>query len=125
LNARPVNEALAIPPSATDRAQLELLRLLGAKNELSQRELASSLGMSLGKANYCLRALIVKGFVKAENYRNSQNKLAYLYVLTPSGISAKAELTRQFLARKVQEFEELRLEINRLQRENDESGIGR
>lgn len=75
--------------------------------------------MSLGKANYCLHALIAKGFVKAENYRNSHNKLAYLYLLTPSGLTAKANLTRHFLARKVREYEELRLEIERLQQETD------
>lgn len=98
------------------------MRLLDAQPELSQRELASSLGMSLGKANYCLRALILKGFVKAENYRSSSNKLAYLYLLTPSGIGAKAELTRRFLARKVREYEELRLEIEQLQRESDAAG---
>lgn len=74
--------------------------------------------MSLGKANYCIRALIEKGFVKAENYRNSSNKLGYLYVLTPSGITAKAELARYFLARKVQEYEALRLEIEQLRKES-------
>ena len=100
------------------------MRLIRAKPELSQRELATSLGMSLGKANYCLRALIEKGFVKAENYRKSNNKLAYLYLLTPSGIAAKAELTRQFLARKVRDYEELRLEIERLQHESDASNPG-
>ena len=107
-----------IPPSGSERAQFELLRLLELRKEVSQRDVASSLGMSLGKANYCLRALISKGFVKAENYRNSKNKMAYFYVLTPSGISAKAELTRQFLARKVREYEELRQEIHRLQQES-------
>ena len=101
------------------------MRLLRAKPELSQRELASSLGMSLGKANYCLRALIEKGFVKAENYRNSRNKLAYVYVLTPSGMAAKADLTRQFLARKMREYEELRLEIDGLQRESDSAAQSR
>lgn len=95
------------------------MRLLGAQPELSQRELAAFLGMSLGKANYCLRALIDKGFVKAENYRNSKNKLAYFYLLTPKGLAAKAELTRQFLALKVHEYEELRLEIERLQQESE------
>ena len=95
------------------------MRLLGAQPELSQRELASTLGTSLGKANYCLRALMQKGFVKAENYRNSNNRRAYLYLLTPSGIAAKAELTRQFLALKVREYGELRCEIERLQQEAD------
>ena len=98
------------------------MRLLGAKPELSQRQLATSLGMSLGKANYCLRALIAKGFVKAENYRNSSNKLAYFYLLTPSGIAAKAELSRRFLAHKVREYEALRLEIESLRNENAKPG---
>jgi EPS-associated MarR family transcriptional regulator len=94
------------------------MRLLGTRRELSQREVASSLGVSLGKANYCLRALITKGFVKAENYRNSDNKLAYFYLLTPSGIAAKAELTREFLARKTREYEQLRVEIEQLKQES-------
>ena len=106
------------PPNESDNAQFELMRLLGDRPELSQRELASSLGMSLGKANYVLRALIQKGFVKAENYRNSSNKLAYFYLLTPSGISAKAELTKQFLAIKMREYEQLRQEIERLNQES-------
>ena len=77
------------------------------------------MGVSLGKANYCLRALIAKGFVKAKNYRKSGNKLAYLYLLTPAGVAAKAELTRQFLARKVKEYEVLRQEIEGLERESE------
>ena len=77
--------------------------------------------MSLGKVNYCLRALMAKGFVKVENYRKSSNKLAYFYVLTPSGINAKAELTRSFLARKMREYEELRAEIEQLKRESGET----
>src|SRR4051812_1263578 len=100
------------PPSRPESdVELEVMRLLVARPKVSQRELASFLGMSLGKANYCLRALIEKGFVKVENYRNSGNKLAYFYLLTPSGITAKTELTRQFLAHKVREYEQLRLEI--------------
>lgn len=86
---------------------------------MSQRELASSLGVSLGKTNYCLRALISKGLVKAENYRKSSNKLAYLYLLTPAGVAAKTALTRQFLAHKVAEYEALRLEIEGLERESE------
>jgi MarR family transcriptional regulator, temperature-dependent positive regulator of motility len=95
------------------------MRLLDARQKLSQREVAASLGMSLGKVNYCLKALIAKGFVKAENYRNSTNKLAYFYLLTPSGIAAKADLTRRFLARKMREYDELKLEIARLQQESE------
>lgn len=103
--------------SSTDQAHLELMRLIDAQPDISQRAVAQSLGVSLGKANYCLRGLIQKGFVKAENYRNSKNKLAYVYLLTPSGLAAKAELTRDFLARKMREYERLGSEIERLKRE--------
>ena len=103
----------------TDPVFLSMLRLLDASPHLSQRQVSSSVGVSLGKANYCLRALIAKGFVKAENYRKSGNRLAYLYLLTPAGVAAKAGLTRQFLARKVKEYEALRLEIERLERESE------
>jgi EPS-associated MarR family transcriptional regulator len=75
--------------------------------------------MSLGKANYLLRALLSKGFVKARNFRNSSNKRGYAYILTPDGVAAKAELTRRFLAWKVEEYNALRLEIERLQLESD------
>jgi EPS-associated MarR family transcriptional regulator len=94
------------------------MRLLAMRPALSQRELATSLGMSLGKANYCLRALIEKGLVKAENYRSSDNKLSYLYLLTPSGVAAKLELTHQFLAQKVVQYEALRVEIEQLRRDS-------
>jgi EPS-associated MarR family transcriptional regulator len=98
------------------------MRLIETTPELSQRKVASSLDVSLGKANYCLQALIAKGFVKVENYRNSTNKLAYFYLLTPSGIAAKAELTREFLARKMREYEELRIEIEQLKQESARCG---
>ena len=104
-------------PSANDETTLGLLRLLAVSQTISQREVASSLGVSLGKAHYCLRALISKGLVKAENYRKSSNKLAYLYLLTPTGIAAKADLTRRFLIHKVAEYESLRVEIEGLRRE--------
>lgn len=81
--------------------------------------MAHELGMSLGKANYVLRALLNKGFLKVRNFRNSSNKRAYAYLLTPDGIRAKAELTREFLAIKIQEYDDLRLEIERLKVENE------
>jgi len=93
------------------------MRLLDSRNQVTQREVASSLGMSLGKANYCLRALIARGFVKVENYRNSRNKLAYFYLLTPTGMAHKADLTRRFLARRMREYDELRAEIEQLKLE--------
>lgn len=114
LNTTTAGPREASPTPTSDAAQFEVLRLIDGRAELSQRELAASLGMSLGKANYCLRALIARGFVKVQNGRNSKNKLAYLYLLTPSGLARKAELTRLFLARKVREYDALREEIERL-----------
>lgn len=84
---------------------------------MSQRQLAKALGVSLGKTNYCLRAVVGKGWVKATNFRNSANKVAYIYQLTPRGVSAKARITRRFLDRKVQEYERLQGEIRQLRDE--------
>lgn len=85
----------------------------------SQREVAHALGMSLGKANYVLRALLDAGLVKMQNFRSNQNKRGYTYLLTSTGVVAKAMLTRRFLARKLEEYDALRLEIERLQSESD------
>lgn len=101
---------------------LRLLRLLQARPELSQRDLARELGTSLGKINYCLNALIDKGLVKARNFRNSRNKLGYAYLLTPQGIDSKATIAVQFLKRKMAEYETLKVEIEQLQREVGEIG---
>jgi EPS-associated MarR family transcriptional regulator len=108
----------SVPEAKMDEElRLRLLRLLTESPELSQRELAHRLGLSLGKTNYCLRALIDKGWVKANNFRNSQNKLAYAYVLTPSGLGAKASATTAFLRRKQEEFAQLEREIEQLREE--------
>jgi EPS-associated MarR family transcriptional regulator len=104
-----------------EELRLRILRLLTESPDLSQRELAHRLGLSLGKMNYCLRALIDKGWVKVNNFRNSQNKLAYAYVLTPSGFRAKANATTAFLRRKQEEFTELEREIAELRREAGEA----
>jgi EPS-associated MarR family transcriptional regulator len=94
-----------------------LLRTLEANPHISQRELAQALDISLGKANYCLKALIDKGLVKAGNFRNSRNKLAYAYLLTPRGVEEKARVTLGFLKRKMAEYESLQQEIEQLRRE--------
>ena len=94
----------------------ELLQQIATQSSASQRGLAVRLGVSVGKVNYCLRALVDKGWVKASNFRRSDNKLAYVYLLTPSGVSAKLQLTRDFLAHKEHEFERLRGEIINLRR---------
>jgi EPS-associated MarR family transcriptional regulator len=101
----------------SDEVRYKLLKLLGPNPHLSQREVARELGISLGKVNYCLRALVNRGWVKASNFKNSRNKTAYVYLLTPSGIEAKARLTTRFLQRKVREYEALRTEIEQLRSE--------
>ena len=108
-----------------EELRLQLLRQLTESPDLSQRELALRLGLSLGKTNYCLRALIDKGWVKVNNFRNSQNKLAYAYVLTPSGLRAKGSATSEFLRRKQVEFENLEREIAELRQEvaDGETGV--
>ena len=94
-----------------------LLKTLEESPGLSQRSLALRLGISLGKVNFCLNALIEKGSVKVKNFRSSDKKLAYAYLLTPRGIDEKARITVQFLKRKMQDYERLRQEIEELQRE--------
>lgn len=100
-----------------DETRYELIHLLEANPKMSQRDMARELGISLGKTNYCLRALIRKGWIKAANFKNSQNRTAYMYLLTPHGIEEKAKLTLRFLQTKVREYEALRVEIEHLQRE--------
>ncbi len=105
----------------SDEYRYRILKHLEADPEISQRELAKALGISLGRANYCIRALIEKGFVKANNFRNSGNKSAYAYYLTPRGFEEKARVTVQFLKRKVAEYEALKGEIESLRRETNEA----
>ncbi|OZI28160.1 MarR family EPS-associated transcriptional regulator [Bordetella genomosp. 1] len=100
-----------------EEIRLRVLRLLQANPKMSQRELAEGLGVSLGKTNYCLRALLDRGLIKMQNFRNSQNKLAYTYFLTPEGIAEKAGLTARFLKIKVAEYEMLHKEIEALRGE--------
>ena len=103
--------------SLQEENHLKVLRFLEANPHLSQRELADALGVSLGKTNYCLKALLDKGFIKMQSFKKSQNKLAYAYLLTPTGITEKAGLTVRFLARKVAEYKSLTLEIEALKSE--------
>jgi len=100
-----------------DESHYKVMRLIEANPEISQRELAQVMGVSLGKANYCLNALIDRGWVKARNFRKSNNKLAYAYLLTPRGVQEKAAITVRFLHRKMDEYESLRKEIAQLRRE--------
>lgn len=100
-----------------EAAHYRVLRLIEEQPEISQRELARTLGVSLGKTHYLLKALLDKGLVKANNFRRNDNKLAYAYLLTPSGITAKLELTRAFLRLKEAEYHAARDEIERLRNE--------
>lgn len=110
-----------MPRPKNEDAHFRVLRLLEQNPELSQRDVAEALGVSLGAANYVLRALVEKGQVKVQNFRAADNKLRYAYILTPSGIEAKARLTLGFLRRKHAEYEALKAEIEGLEAdlEND------
>lgn len=112
----------ALPPAtasadSSPAAHLELLRLLEQHPEYSQRQLAVALGVSLGKTHYLLKALLGKGWVKAQNFQRSDRKLGYLYVLTPHGVRQRLQLTQSFLARKEREYETLKDQIVSLREE--------
>lgn len=114
-----------IHPMPSRQSQLQedtyfrVMRLLEANPDLTQRELAKELGVSVGGLNYCLKALIQKGWIKMHNFGQSKNKFGYVYLLTPAGVAEKAALTSQFLHRKMSEYEALRREIEALSREAD------
>ena len=101
----------------TDETRYRILKLLEADPHASQRRISDELGISLGRVNYCLNALIKKGLVKANNFRNSENKRAYLYLLTPRGIEERTRVTARFLRVKLDEYEILKRELEELQRE--------
>jgi EPS-associated MarR family transcriptional regulator len=100
---------------------LKVLRLLESNPQMNQRDLAAALGVSLGKTNFCLKALLDKGLLKVQNFQNSKHKLAYAYLLTPAGVAEKTSLTGRFLKRKIEEYELLKTEIESLQLEVSEN----
>jgi EPS-associated MarR family transcriptional regulator len=97
--------------------ELNLLRKISVKDKISQRELAKKLGFSLGKLNYCIIALKKKGFLKIKNFKNNKNKIGYIYLLTPKGISKKTKLMISFMNRTAKEYNELKREIKILKNE--------
>ena len=101
-------------PILTDPQRLELLKLLQDQPQMSQRDLAQAMGVSLGKANYCLNALVGKGLVKLERFRANPDKRQYAYLLTAAGLKEKTRITLDFLRRKVTEYETLEKEIQQL-----------
>ena len=92
--------------------QFELLRKIHKNPNYSQRELAGELGFSLGKLNYCIKALKKKGLIKIENFKKNPKKINYFYILTPAGIAEKTKLTINFMKRKMKEYDELKEELN-------------
>ena len=119
------NNEVSLNTGARDELRFRVLRALEANPELSQRQLAAELGVSVGGVNYALKALVERGFVKAGNFRKSGNKVAYLYVLTPRGVAEKASLATAFLGRKLEEYEVLRQEIEALKVEVGSDDMGR
>ena len=115
--ANQIKDSQSLCTRVRDELRLRVLRALEANPELSQRQLAEELGVSLGGVNYALRALIDRGFVKADNFKKSGAKVAYLYVLTPKGIAERTSLATAFLGRKLKEYEVLRQEIEALRGE--------
>ena len=112
-----MNTPEAPASAAEEELELAAMRAVAESPAASQRNLALKLGISLGKTNFLLRALLEKGLVKSENFRRSDNKLAYLYLLTPSGVRTKARMTRDYLQRKELEYASLRAEITALRHE--------
>ena len=113
----PLSPEASGTPEANPSADLELLRLLEQHPDYSQRQLAVAMGVSLGKTHYLLKALLGKGWVKAQNFKRSDQKLGYLYVLTPQGVRQRLQLTQSFLARKETEYDMLKTQIVSLREE--------
>jgi EPS-associated MarR family transcriptional regulator len=109
----------------TDEYRYRILKLLENNPTASQREIARELGVSLGRINFCLQALVEKGLIKANNFRNSTTKQTYLYLLTPKGIREKTKVTVRFLKIKLDEYESLKREVAQLQREAGKLGSSR
>lgn len=117
-----MNGYLSDSSERADETRYHVLRLLHGNPELSQRDIAQELGVSLGTVNYCVKALIRKGWLKVSNFKNSHHKAAYMYLLTPSGVRQKGRLTLKFLRLKVREYEALRAEIRLMRREAERGG---
>lgn len=108
-----------MPDQLPDETRYRLLSYLSTHPEASQRDIADALGVSVGKVNYCVKALIGKGLIKVRNFKNSRNKKAYAYYLTPQGLEERVKVTYSFLRRKVAEYDLLKEEIERLTLELD------
>jgi EPS-associated MarR family transcriptional regulator len=103
-----------------DESQFKALRELEKDNTLSQRDLSKKVGLSVGRVNYIINSLLKNGFIKAQRFKNSKNKIGYMYILTPKGIRERIAQTQAFLQRKTMEYEQLRAEIEKLREETGE-----
>jgi EPS-associated MarR family transcriptional regulator len=110
----PENHTQSRHAKTQEDTYFRIMRLVEEQPYISQRDMAEKVGISLGSLNYCLKALMDKGFVKLENFQNSKHKSKYAYILTPSGIAKKVSVTGRFLKRKLQEYEALKVEIDSL-----------
>jgi EPS-associated MarR family transcriptional regulator len=104
-----------------DESQFKTLRELAKDGTLSQRDLSRKMGLSLGRVNYLINALLKKGYIKAERFKNSKKKIGYMYIITPKGMSEKFQQTQSFLQRKTLEYERLKIEIESLKKENGDN----
>jgi len=109
----------------SSKIDYRLFKIISEKPEISQRELASELGLSLGKTNYCLKAFIARGLVKANNFRRSDNKMAYSYLLTPKGVEEKARVTVLFFHRVETEYETLKREVEQMKSNEQAAEVNR
>lgn len=120
-----MNNCAMLTAMLNDETRYRILKMLEADPQASQRRIADELGISLGRVNYCLQALVRKGLVKVDNFRASNRKRAYLYLLTPRGIEERARVTARFLRVKLDEYEILKRELEELQREAGRSAAAR
>ena len=116
------NKKLKKSPMNSD-IHFKLLDILEKNPELSQRLLSRELGISLGSINYCIRALVEKGQVKVHNFKKNSNKIGYVYLLTPQGISEKISMTKEFLRKRIKEYDQLQKEIRQLKNDISSSTI--
>jgi len=108
-----------------DETQFKTLRELSRDGTLSQRDLSRKMGLSLGRINYVVNALLKKGYLKAKRFKNSKNKIGYMYIITPKGLSTKTTQTYDFLQRKLEQFDRLKLEIEMLRKETEDVQRGK
>ena len=101
-----------------------LLKIFSKNPNLTQRQMAKQMGLSLGKFNYCLKELVKKGLVKVNRFKSSDNKASYMYILTPQGLDEKAKITAAFLKRKMKEFDEIKRQIKEIAQDAEEEGLG-